>query len=309
MGLPASASAQRQGQAKQLKAYLMFFDQLLADYFAQLAHVRDLFSFNSGDTGTYFTQAVTDKALGLDEICDKAPEDQADRVQAIIDELVGSETSLDRKNRFLNHLLARFAEQFTDYSLFLFEAMPKGIEPAEKMIHDKQTFLRHYPAVSGARGTAFNYLQPWSRENVSGLEKRIRLKLGLMESQGEDFYLVEHILLGPMKEDLDQQLPFLIQAPSRDPYSLQLSFVFPSDWDVRLPRPDLSGMTDPEKTRTKEAFTAKQIRFRLFVEQTVREETPAHLTPYIHWLTAAAMTEFEKIYKSWIEKRRSYWAV
>lgn len=308
MGLPSSAPAQRQGQANQLKAYLIFFDQLLADYFAQLAHVRDLFSFNSGTAGTYFTQAVADKALGLDEIFDKTPDDQADRVQAIMDELVGSEISLERKNRFLNHLLARFAEQFTDYSLFLFEAMPKGIDPAEKMIHDKQAFLRHYPAVSSARGTAFNYLQPWSRENVSGLEKRIRLKLGLMESQGETFYLVEHILLRPMEKDLQQQLPILVHANSRDPYSLQLSFIFPKDWDARLPRPDSAGMTDQEKLGAEEASKTKKARFRQFVEQTVREETPAHLTPHIHWLTAEAMKEFEKVYKSWIEKRRNHWA-
>ena len=65
-----------------------------------------------------------------------------------MDELVGPQTSLDRKNRFLNHLLARFAEQFTDYSLFLFEAMPKGIDPAEKMIHDKQAYPE---AVSGCQ--------------------------------------------------------------------------------------------------------------------------------------------------------------
>ena len=139
MGLPASATAQRQGQVKQLKAYLMFFDQLLANYFAQLAHVKDLFSFNSGTIGSYFSQTVADEALGLDEIFDKDTDERADRVQEIMDEMVGPATSLERKNRFLNHLLARFAEQFTDYSLFLFEVMPQGIEPAEKMIHDKQT--------------------------------------------------------------------------------------------------------------------------------------------------------------------------
>ena len=306
MGLPATASAERQGRSKQLKAYLMFFDQLLANYFAQLAHVKDLYTFNSS-TGTYFTQSIADKALALDEICDKQPDELADSVQAIMDKLVGSQTSLDRKNRFLNHLLARFAEQFTEYSLFLFEAMPQDIEPAQKMIQDKQAFLKQYPAVSSARGTAFNYVQPWSRANVSGLEKRIRLKLGLMEDEGEIFYLVEHILLRPVIKDLEQLLPTLKDARSRDPYSLQLSFVFPSDWDARLPLPDSAGLSGPEKTRSKEALEAKNARFRRFVEQSVRDETPAHLTPYIHWLNKEAMTKFEQFYQSWVEKRRRYW--
>ena len=46
-GLPPSASVARQGQTKQLKGYLMFFEQLLADYIAQLAHIKDLFSMDA----------------------------------------------------------------------------------------------------------------------------------------------------------------------------------------------------------------------------------------------------------------------
>ena len=43
-GLPASATALRQAQVKQLKGFLLFFDQILANYMAQLAKVRDLLS-------------------------------------------------------------------------------------------------------------------------------------------------------------------------------------------------------------------------------------------------------------------------
>jgi hypothetical protein len=43
LGLPFSVSAQRQAQARQLKAYLLFFDQMLANCFAQLANVNKLF--------------------------------------------------------------------------------------------------------------------------------------------------------------------------------------------------------------------------------------------------------------------------
>jgi hypothetical protein len=43
-GLPQSAAPARRALAKQLKAYLMFYDQLLANQFAQLANVGKLFS-------------------------------------------------------------------------------------------------------------------------------------------------------------------------------------------------------------------------------------------------------------------------
>ena len=36
------------------------------------------------------------------------------------------DAALTRKNRFLNHLLARFSEQFSDYSLVLPQALPSS---------------------------------------------------------------------------------------------------------------------------------------------------------------------------------------
>ena len=60
-GLPESATDERKARARQLKGYLMMFDQLLASEFAQLAHVKDLFSFDEASTRTYFSQVVDDR--------------------------------------------------------------------------------------------------------------------------------------------------------------------------------------------------------------------------------------------------------
>ena len=57
-GLPKDATLQRQAQALQLKGYLLFFDQFLANYLSQLSNIRNLFSFklDSGPANqrTYF---------------------------------------------------------------------------------------------------------------------------------------------------------------------------------------------------------------------------------------------------------------
>ena len=63
MGLPQSASPERQAQAKQLKAYLLFYDQLLANYFSQLAHAKDLFSFYKQNRFSYFAQSIDDAKI------------------------------------------------------------------------------------------------------------------------------------------------------------------------------------------------------------------------------------------------------
>ena len=60
----------------------------------------------------------------------------------------------------MNHLLARFAEQFTDYSLILYGVRPVG----EELVQAKQKFLQDYPQLSRARGTGFDYLLPWNWE-------------------------------------------------------------------------------------------------------------------------------------------------
>jgi hypothetical protein len=307
MGLPESASPQRQAQARQLKAYMLFFDQILANYFAQLSHVGDLFSFSANGAATYFSQEIDDPSLGLDDIRRDMSTHPNDPQQSVGD--------YERRNRFLNHLLARFAEQFTDYSLVLYGAM-NGSEArtAEKLAQDKQAFLQTYPQISSARGMGMDALEPRSDDNRSGLEKRLRRKLGIVDPD-EDFYLVEHILLRPLAEDVkqfkpagelqqeeigegqveeaeepqgeeageEQVLPILDKSQSKDPYSLQLSFVFPEG---------AGRFNDPA--------------FKSFVERTVRRETPAHLIPTIHWFDAEAMTAFAAAYKDWLAKRRAY---
>ncbi len=284
IGLPASATPERKAQAKQLKAYLLFFDQLLANYFSQLAQAKSLFSFYGAHQKTYFSQMIADPALGLEGIIRNSPEAHRTHLDEMVQKTAGNGASTQRKNRFLNHLMARFSEQFTDYSLILFGLMEGDAETSEeKLIQDKQTFLQQYPRISGARGTGFDALNPWGGQNVSGLEERIRLKLGIAAQTDEQFFLIEHILLRPMEGDLQQEIPLLSAVQSKDPYSLQLSFVFPT-WPTRFAKPV----------------------FKQFVAQTIREETPAHLVPHVHWLDKADWTTMASVYQDWLEKRRRY---
>jgi len=295
LGLPASASDQRQAQARQLKAYLLFFDQLLANYFAQLAHAKDLFSFRYEETRTYFSQVLS-TAPGVEAIIqgdlevNGAPSTHADRLQVMTDETAPPA----RRQRFLNHLLARFCEQFTDYSLLTYAQMAP-----EKLVADTCAFLRDYPDIGAGRGRAFNYTEPaWDTDNVSGLVKRISRLLGiknvtrrnLAEIDQDDaggFHMVEHLLLRPRAADqeqwaqadraLGQPYAFLANPLRTDPYSAQLSFVFP-DWIERF----------------------KDEGFRTFIWKTLRDETPAHLSIHLHWLGTTEMGAFEAAHKDWL---------
>jgi len=282
-GLSESSSDERKARGRQLKGYLLMFDQLLANEFAQLAHAAKLFSFEDDDTRTYRSQIVDDPTLHLEDI--RISDSAAHRAQ--VDAITeNAESALPRKSRFLNHLLARFSEEMADYSLVLPQALPPAENsPAAKLGHDKRAFLRNYPRISSARGSAINYLEPLGPQNRSGLQERISLRLGLVEE--EEFLLVEHILLRPMEGDESQMLPLLAASPLKDPFSLQLSFVFPA---------------------VTERMRLADTPFRRLVDRTVREETPAHLTSYVQWLDEAAFAKFRAAYMAWLEAYRAYWS-
>ncbi len=178
-GLPSNASSLRRAQAKQLKAYLLFFEQLLVNYLSQLSHVGDLFSLDFTIDKTYFGRFLTDN-------------DILDVQTTLYDGLTGSglqnllEDGLvfrDRRNRFLNHLLARFAEDFSDFAMLLYASFEKKIAD-EKLIKNKIAFLSHYPFISSNRARSFNYKLEESvcnPNNLAGLYSRISSMLGFEE--------------------------------------------------------------------------------------------------------------------------------
>lgn len=296
LGLSSSAPPARRAQAKQLKAYLMLFDQIMANYLAQLSHVKDLFAYGGTESRTYFTQPLSQPGLGFEELRIGDVEDK------IVDSLEGGESSHERKSRFLNHLLARFAETLDAHDALM----------GEPLVRNKQAFLQSYPWLSSARGTAFNYLLPPGGGNKSALEERLRLKLGLMSDRGESFILVEHILLRPMEGDELQEIPLVSAALHEDPYSLQLTFVLPYGAG-RFPKDDrdqtdfaevLARLSPPDPVVA--ARLARATGFRDLIEQTIRTETPAHLTPYVLWMANADYEVFTATYMQWLLQRRQY---
>lgn len=280
-GLPSTVSEERKGQAEQLKAYLLFYDQLLANSFTQLAHVRDLFSFYYEQPVSYFASSLN--TSGISDLWVEQNNDiREQRLQQIFGASRPAEPDTQqaaewqRKNRFVDHLLARFAEQFLDYSRFGDHA------DADRDVHlSKLALLRTYTQVSSGKGTGFNVLAAGSADNRSGLEQLLRLKLGFSETGDEKLYVVEHALLRPMAGDTLQQGPLLSNAGSQDPYSQQLSIiVFVASW--------------------------RSDDFKCFVEQTVREETPAHLVVYVRWSGLVEAAGFAAAYQDWQQQHLAY---
>lgn len=202
-GLPPNAAPSRKARAQQLKAYLLFYDQLFTNFLAQLANIKNIFSIDGDVSKTYFEQAVynvpgvmhllrdfiADQGEGaqqslLDEAWKLFTADNNNEYLTALSDLNEDEaTFLDRRNRFLDHLMARFNEQFTDYSLLMFAQQNQQITPT--LLNNKAEFLNAYPGLSSNRPASFNAHADqeniWDTTNVSGLEKRVAHMLGISD--------------------------------------------------------------------------------------------------------------------------------
>ncbi|MGC1528100.1 MAG: hypothetical protein WA783_18800, partial [Phormidesmis sp.] len=205
-GLPDSVPTLRKIQAQQLKGYLVFFDQLLANYLAQLSHVRELFSWDLDNPHprTYFAQAIDFPGIenilqGMGEVTPETESSETDTPesqQAKYLSAIGEEptTYRDRRSRFLDHILARFAESFTDYTLLNYqlsetETTLSREDFEQQIIRDKTQFFQDYPLLSHDRFRGFNYCdcdEIWNTGNVSGFQRRVSSLLGFPDYHRRD---------------------------------------------------------------------------------------------------------------------------
>lgn len=199
-GVNAPKGSQRNAQKRQMKAYLLFFEQVLADYLQQLSRVGDLFSLDKSISNSYFFQVLWNvpEVLEILKVGDEPPVstleafNKAGYIKQLQELNARFDPFLDRRNRFLDNLLARFGEQLDSYMLTKFDPYDAGDEMTRKLINWKIDYLREYVSISRDRGKAFDYSEPcWSEEetlgpdepqhvvNVSGLVKRVCLMLGI----------------------------------------------------------------------------------------------------------------------------------
>lgn len=193
---------ERKAQAKQLKGYLLLFEQLLANYCSQLAHVHDLFSIRKQIGQTYYhqplywvpaVQALLKAFLGEQSGTPLSWEAFTGNCNGYIKALNGAaedqQAFRERRQQFIEHLLNRYGESFGDYPDWV-RVNNNGLVSSD-LLMDQLEFLLDCPALSARRATAFNYkalievdfnewaADAWDTDNVSGLEKRVARLLGM----------------------------------------------------------------------------------------------------------------------------------
>ena len=110
-GLPFSATPTRKAQAKNLKAYLWFFEQVMANFQESLAQYSRLFSVDHLLKQSYFHQMIRPENMpNVDALYQGNPE-QVEKVLAAVVEQ--HDDFGDRRNRILDFLLAIYGEKIS----------------------------------------------------------------------------------------------------------------------------------------------------------------------------------------------------
>jgi hypothetical protein len=289
-GLPPSAGVQRLARAKQLRGYLLFFEQLLVNYLEQLRHLPDLFAIDASVSKTKFVRLIDD---GL--IAGVTADFNRGLDHDVLRGLVEDETSyLERRNLFLDQLLARFAESFADFAVVLFQRLQDKAQGQRLLIDQKIAFLKELPEMTRNRARGFDYQAPpkecspdalEAATNRAGLSLRVQRLLGL-EPPKDEVLVVEHILLRPRSTTeplLGVCLPEdCSTCGEEDPYSFRVTIVLSGDAE----------------------HNAEDIDFRRYAESAIRREVPAHLGVKVCWVSDAQLAAFKALWCAWLVERR-----
>ena len=171
-GPGARPTVLRLAQVHQLKGYLLSFEQVLADYLAQLGHIGEYFSVvNKGQT--FYTQPL-DGVPGVRDLLGNGYK----QVLAKVTET--EEDYVKRRGAVLDHLLARFNERPVDFPVRLYGQLYG--EAGHPVLEWKSWLLANIVGFSYGRVRGFDYLDGKDR---GGFVERIRALLYIRDGEEE----------------------------------------------------------------------------------------------------------------------------
>ena len=198
-GIPGRHDKKRNAQAKQLKSYLLIFEQFMANYLAQLAHFKDIFSLHKKVDQTYYTQTLdnvpnvkgllADKEYNMSDSYLDLQNISGNYYNGLVQLNALFDDYADRRNRFLDYLLAIHGESFSQYTLQQFNYYYTEVEFEHHLIKCKNALLQNLGDINYSRQIGYDYLCK-DQVELSGLEKRLAIFLGLEINESEDNRLV-----------------------------------------------------------------------------------------------------------------------
>lgn len=172
-GIPNSEPPEVHARARQLKAYLYPFEQMMANYVASLEGIRSLYSLDAHLQRSYFSQFLDNDHIPLIESL-YTPKANPNEVAHILREQDDFE---ERRNRVLDCLLAIYGEQFPNEEFIRLDYYHQA-NVRQAQIRCKIALLQHLCEISSQRGEAMNLRECADPVRKISLQKRVYSVLG-----------------------------------------------------------------------------------------------------------------------------------
>ncbi len=179
LGVPESAAPEVKGRAKQLKSYLLIFEQIMANFLANLDAIPSLFSIDKEHRNSYSFMALNNKQIpDLDTLYKDKHEETLARIVAEFDDYH------ERKNRLLDYLLALYGESFSQHSLRHFNYYYHQHAVEDRILENKIDYLEAIVELGRDRAAAGNTGGvSWNERTLSGLQRRVAMLLDFRHAE------------------------------------------------------------------------------------------------------------------------------
>lgn len=172
-------SLARVAQTRQLKSYLLLFEQLMANFSATCARLDKLYSTDNSQRQTYGYCVIDEQTIsGIDLLYPERPAEAIARI------LSGYDNYFERKGRVLDCLLALYGQKFTQNTLRYFNYYYQGEELDEIIVKNKIACLESIIKFDRDRAAGIDLSQiTWNSGNVSGLQYKLSILLGFRHTE------------------------------------------------------------------------------------------------------------------------------
>lgn len=208
-GVPKSELPEVHARARQLKAYLYPFEQMMANYFASLENVRRLYSIDETLQQSYFSQFLTNAEIpDIQNLYTlKANKSEVAKILTEQDDIY------DRRSRVLDTLLAIYGEEFPTEDLRRYNYL-QNEKLEQDLINCKIHFLKHMCELSSRRGSAINIQKEWNIEHLTPLQKRLQILTGSLNDSKKN----------SLTEALQNKVKFISNKRYKDNRGKQANF-------------------------------------------------------------------------------------
>ena len=189
-GVPESAPTEVKAKSKQLKAYLIIFEQILTNYLSNLGSINTLFSIDAEQRSSYSFNLLDEQQIR--DLNLLYPDNAFDVFKDIITRF---DNYSDRKGRLLDYLLALYGESFTQNSLRHFNYYYDKSEIEDTVVNYKIKYLKSVVELGRDRASAANYTaEKWSEHARSGVQLRTSMLLGfeVLSARSLTMAIVKH---------------------------------------------------------------------------------------------------------------------